>query len=181
MDTRNHNAAAPQLQHNRGEPLANLGFLLGSCPPSSCLVGMGSCSGSWACSSFSCSRLDFRRPGFLDASSFLPNCARFRKRMASVACSLARLMKKSKLCLHASDLRSCFYVTLEFLLITIISSCHSDPVSHVQSSGGVAALGKQKAVVAGRADAKNRRNPLGDIGNYVSVHPTEGYERNQTP
>jgi hypothetical protein len=32
MDTRNHNAAAaaaPQLQHNRGEPPANLGFLLG--------------------------------------------------------------------------------------------------------------------------------------------------------
>ncbi|TVU34727.1 hypothetical protein EJB05_16575 [Eragrostis curvula] len=43
-----------------------------------------------------------------------------------------------------------------------------------QNRGGAAALGKQKAVVAGRADAKSRRNPLGDIGNYVSVRATEG-------
>jgi hypothetical protein len=52
-------------------------------------------------------------------------------------------------------------------------------VSTVQSSGGVAALGKQKAVVAGIADSKSRRNPLGDIGNYVSVRATEGYEPNR--
>jgi len=53
-------------------------------------------------------------------------------------------------------------------------------VSPVQSSGGVPALGKQKAVAAGRADAMNRRAPLGDIGNFVGVRATEGYERNQT-
>lgn len=40
--------------------------------------------------------------------------------------------------------------------------------------GGVPALGKQKAVAAGRADAMNRRAPLGDIGNYVSVRATDG-------
>jgi len=54
-------------------------------------------------------------------------------------------------------------------------------VSPVQSSGGVPApaLGKQKAVAAGRADAMNRRAPLGDIGNFVAVRATEGYQRNQ--
>ena len=51
----------------------------------------------------------------------------------------------------------------------------------MQSSGGVPALGKQKAVAvaAGRAGAMNRRAPLGDIGNFASVHAAEGYERNQ--
>lgn len=73
-----------------------------------------------------------------------------------------------------SCLRSTF--TPDFLII-VIFFCHPNLVSPVESSGGVAALGKQKAVVAGRADAKNRRNPLGDIGNYVS-RATEGYERN---
>jgi hypothetical protein len=77
------------------------------------------------------------------------------------------------LCSRASDLCSCFCVTPEFLLLTVIPSRHSDPVSPVQSSGGVAALGKQKAAVAGRADAKSRRNPLGDIGNYVSVRAAD--------
>ncbi|XP_062224172.1 cyclin-B1-1-like isoform X2 [Phragmites australis] len=43
-----------------------------------------------------------------------------------------------------------------------------------QNRGGVPTLGKQKAVVAGRADAQNRRAPLGDIGNYVSVRAAEG-------
>ncbi|KAK3162228.1 hypothetical protein QOZ80_1BG0087110 [Eleusine coracana subsp. coracana] len=42
-----------------------------------------------------------------------------------------------------------------------------------ENRGGVAALGKQKAVVAGRPDAKNRRNPLGDIGNNFN-RATEG-------
>lgn len=51
----------------------------------------------------------------------------------------------------------------------------------MQLPGGVPALGKQKAVAAGRADAMNRRAPLGDIGNYVSARATEGYERNKVP
>lgn len=41
-------------------------------------------------------------------------------------------------------------------------------------SGNVAALGKQKAVVAGRPDAKNRR-ALGEIGNVMNVRLPEGY------
>ena len=53
----------------------------------------------------------------------------------------------------------------------------------MQSSGGVPApaLGKQKAVAAGRADAMNRRAPLGDIGNFVSIGAAEGYELRTKP
>jgi hypothetical protein len=83
-------------------------------------------------------------------------------------------MQRLNLCSHASELCSCFCVTPELLLRTVIPSRHSDPVSPLQSSGGVAALGKQKAAVAGRADAKSRRNPLGDIGNYVTVRAADG-------
>jgi cyclin B len=39
-------------------------------------------------------------------------------------------------------------------------------------------MGKQKDVAAGRTDAMNRRAPLGDIGNFVSVRAAEGYEQN---
>ncbi|CAL4960870.1 unnamed protein product [Urochloa decumbens] len=41
----------------------------------------------------------------------------------------------------------------------------------LHNRGGVPALGKQKAAAAGRADAMNRRAPLGDIGN---VRAAEG-------
>ncbi|XP_039831696.1 cyclin-B1-1-like isoform X2 [Panicum virgatum] len=50
------------------------------------------------------------------------------------------------------------------------------PRPHHHNRGGVPApaLGKQKAVAAGRADAMNRRAPLGDIGNFVSIGAAEG-------
>lgn len=47
------------------------------------------------------------------------------------------------------------------------------PQHHHHNRGGAPALGKSKAV-PGRADAMNRRAPLGDIGNLVSVRPAEG-------
>ncbi|KAG8055070.1 hypothetical protein GUJ93_ZPchr0001g32630 [Zizania palustris] len=50
----------------------------------------------------------------------------------------------------------------------------------LQNIGNVAALGKQKAVVAGRPDAKNRR-ALGDIGNVVNVRLPEGKPLQQAP
>ncbi|PUZ38534.1 hypothetical protein GQ55_9G205000 [Panicum hallii var. hallii] len=48
------------------------------------------------------------------------------------------------------------------------------PPLHHHNRGGVPALGKQKDVAAGRTDAMNRRAPLGDIGNFVSVRAAEG-------
>ncbi|XP_040376156.1 cyclin-B1-1 isoform X2 [Oryza brachyantha] len=50
----------------------------------------------------------------------------------------------------------------------------------LQNRDNVAALGKQKAVVAGRPDAKNRR-ALGDIGNVVNVRLPEGKPLQQAP
>ncbi|KAG8078226.1 hypothetical protein GUJ93_ZPchr0007g3993 [Zizania palustris] len=50
----------------------------------------------------------------------------------------------------------------------------------LQNRGNVAALGKQKAAVAGRPDAKNRR-ALGDIGNVVNVRLPEGKPLQQAP
>ncbi|KAF8751309.1 hypothetical protein HU200_012189 [Digitaria exilis] len=53
------------------------------------------------------------------------------------------------------------------------------PQLHHQNRAGVPALGKQKAVAAGRADAMNRRAPLGDIGNLVSARAAEGKPQEQ--
>ncbi|NP_001149933.1 cyclin IaZm [Zea mays] len=52
------------------------------------------------------------------------------------------------------------------------------PQLHHHNRAGVPALGKTKAVPA-RPDALNRRPPLGDIGNLVSVRPATGNPQEQ--